>query len=355
MAPIGTVTYRDGQTVYAFGHPLDGAGRRSLILEDAYVYYVVSNPGIGDSTSYKLASPGHIVGTLSSDTPNAVIGTVGASPPMVPVDATARDLDTGRVLSLRTLAADETDVGMPLGSSITALIGPLEIGQAATEIYDGAPANESGRMCLSVSVRELSGPLRFCNRYVSTGVPGDGTEVPPPLALSTSADAGTALGLIDAVQFARLHVTHVSAQIDARRGLDESQIVSAHARLRVHPGSRVRVSLVVREYRGSLRRITFPVRIPSDVNGRVVVRIVAAGSAGTSAADALAAALGAALTGMSSGPPPPATPAALRKAFSAVGVYDGLELKIKGHKARHIYRDPAQLITGGAKLVFRVG
>jgi hypothetical protein len=217
VGAIGTVTYRDGQTVYAFGHPLDGAGRRALILEDAYVYYVVNNPGVSDGTSYKLASPGHIVGTLSSDTPNAVIGTVGAPPPMVPIDVTARDLDTGHVLSLRTLAADETDVGMPLGSSISALIGPLEVGQAATQIYNGAPANESGRMCLSVSVREMRSPLRFCNRYVSTGVPGDGTEVPPALALSTSADAGTALGLIDAVQFARLHVGHISAEIDARR------------------------------------------------------------------------------------------------------------------------------------------
>jgi hypothetical protein len=44
LGAAGTVTYVDGQTVYAFGHELDGAGRRSLLLQDAYVYYVVNNP-----------------------------------------------------------------------------------------------------------------------------------------------------------------------------------------------------------------------------------------------------------------------------------------------------------------------
>ena len=38
MGAVGTVTYVDGPTVYAFGHELDGAGRRSLLLQDAYVY-----------------------------------------------------------------------------------------------------------------------------------------------------------------------------------------------------------------------------------------------------------------------------------------------------------------------------
>ena len=63
MGAVGTVTYVDGQTVYAFGHELDGAGRRSLLLQDAYVYYVVNNPDPTTAPSYKLASPGHTEGT----------------------------------------------------------------------------------------------------------------------------------------------------------------------------------------------------------------------------------------------------------------------------------------------------
>jgi hypothetical protein len=66
LGAVGTVTYVDGQTVYAFGHELDGAGRRALLLQDAYVYYVVGNPDPTIAPSFKLASPGHTLGTLSS-------------------------------------------------------------------------------------------------------------------------------------------------------------------------------------------------------------------------------------------------------------------------------------------------
>src|SRR6185436_13641288 len=41
---IGTVTFRDGDTVYGFGHGFDAAGQRALQLADAYVFTVVGNP-----------------------------------------------------------------------------------------------------------------------------------------------------------------------------------------------------------------------------------------------------------------------------------------------------------------------
>ena len=49
LGAVGTVTYRDGDRVWAFGHALDGLGRRSLFLTDAYVFGVIQNPlGIPD-------------------------------------------------------------------------------------------------------------------------------------------------------------------------------------------------------------------------------------------------------------------------------------------------------------------
>ncbi len=65
---VGTVTYVDGAKVYAFGHPYTGTGRRSLLLQDAWVYAVVDNPlGSEDAASFKLAAPGHDVGALTYD------------------------------------------------------------------------------------------------------------------------------------------------------------------------------------------------------------------------------------------------------------------------------------------------
>ena len=174
MGAVGTVTYVDGQTVYAFGHELDGAGRRSLLLQDAYVYYVVNNPDPTETPSYKLALPGHTLGTLSRATPRTRSSVrLGPPPPAVPG---RRDRPRPRhrpSLSLDTQVADETGVGLPLGASLVDAIAPIEVAQAATEIYDGPPANESGSMCLRIYLRESRTPLGFCNRYVGTGVPGD--------------------------------------------------------------------------------------------------------------------------------------------------------------------------------------
>jgi hypothetical protein len=360
LGAVGTVTYRDGSTVYAFGHELDGAGRRSLLLQDAYVYDVVSNPNVGLDTSYKLAAPGHTLGTLTSDTPNAVIGNVGSPPTLIPVRVTARDLDTGNTMSLLSGVADETDVGLPLGTSSLDMIAPLEVGQAATSIFDGPPASESGQMCFRIDLRESRLPLQFCNRYVGTGAPGDGSLAPPELALATTTDVSTALGLLDQVQFEALHVTRVLASVTAQRGLAQGTIVAAHAPLRVKAGRDVSARLVVRVFRGPLRTLSFRIRIPPRAHGALTATIRGPSSQGQggNAANSLAGLAAALSTSLgagssTSGPGPPSI-AALRKAFDGIASYDGLKVGFGRGRARPVYRDPSLLINGHATLAFLV-
>jgi hypothetical protein len=355
LGGVGTVTYVDGANVYAFGHPFDNVGRRSLLLEDAYVYAVVSNPNTDFSTSYKLALPGHVEGTLTSDTPNAVVGQVGAPPKLIPVHVAARDLDTGHTVTEDTFVADETDVGLPIGSSLIGSVGPLAVAQAVIDIYDGAPANESGRMCLRVTIRESPQPLQLCNRYVGTGGSGFG---PPFLASGAMGDVGTALGLVDQVRFAALHVTGVVASIDVHRGLAEATIVKATAPRRVKPGHAVKVSLLVRLYRGPLRTITLPLRIPASAHGVLTATLRGGGSgpsSGPTGPGAALQSLAAAFAGGPAGPPSaaPTSLAALRKAFTGVASYDGIQVSFgRQHKQSEAYRDPALLILGQATIRF---
>jgi hypothetical protein len=354
LGAIGTVTYRNGSTVYAFGHELDGAGRRSLLLQDAYVYDVIGNPSPGANTSYKLAVPGHTVGTVSSDTPAAVLGTVGSPPPTIPVDVTARDDDTGATLTLSSQVADETGVGLPLGVSSIDLVVPLEVAQAATQIFNGPPANETGHLCLTVTIRESRAPFRFCNRYVGTGTPGDAGEDPPEVATLAAGDVVNALGALDDETFATLHVTGVTGQLSVSRGLAEGEIVAAHARSHVRRGQRVIVRLRVRRYRGPLTTMAFPVRIPRTARGRLVAKISNPSGGGAGSLQQLLRALTEALGGGAGGSGPPHTIAALRKAFAATSTYDGLAVRFGHRKRVRAFRDPALLVTGSAKLAFRV-
>jgi hypothetical protein len=356
MGAVGTVTYTDGQTVYAFGHELDGAGRRSLLLQDAYVYYVVANPEPTFAPSYKLATPGHTVGTLTSDTPNAVIGTVGASPPVIPVEVSARDLNTGNAIDQVSQVADEAAIGQPLGSSQVGVVAPLAVAQAGIQIYDGAPAAESGRLCLSVYLRGSGRPLGFCNRYVGIGSAGDAGFAPPELAAASSSDVGTAFGLIDQVQATRVHVSRVVAHLEAERGLAEATILGHGASQQVRPGQRVELRLVVRPYGGGRRTVAFPLRIPRGAHGRlrVIVHGPSSSSVGGSALG-LPAALVAALGAGGTAPLPPAPSiAALRRQIAGLANYDGLWVRLPGRPARHVYRDPALLITGRTVLSFEV-
>jgi hypothetical protein len=289
-----------------------------------------------------------------------VIGQLGAPPASVPVDVTVRDLDTGHSLALDTQVADETDVGLPLGASQVDAIAPLEVAQAATQIYDGPPANESGRMCLKIYLRETRAPLGFCNRYVGTGAPGDAGLAPPELATAAATDVSAAFSALERVDFAALHVEHVVAHVDAQRGLAEGSIVGARAPMRVRAGQLVKLRLQVRTYRGGVRNFGFRVRIPRGASGPIALTIKGPTlPPGTgSSTQGLAGALTSLLSSASAGPPPSLTEISslpeLRQAVAGLATYDGLYASFDGHGKRPVYRSRSLLITGRATVPFVV-
>ena len=122
---VGTVTYVDGDKVYAFGHPYSGAGRRSLLLQDAWVYTVIDNPlGTADAVSAKLAAPGHDLGTLTYDGRDGVAGLLGAPPPTTALTVRTRNAQTGASRVAHARVADEGEVGLPDGVSPIVLTAP---------------------------------------------------------------------------------------------------------------------------------------------------------------------------------------------------------------------------------------
>ena len=93
IGAVGTVAYRDGNAIYAFGHSLDALGRRSLFMQDAYVFSIIGNPvGVPDlgAQTYKLTSSGgHVLGAITNDTLSAISGTLGKGPASIPLRVTA--------------------------------------------------------------------------------------------------------------------------------------------------------------------------------------------------------------------------------------------------------------------------
>src|SRR3954453_17009624 len=223
VGAVGTVAYVDGDRVWGFGHPFENSGMRSLLLQDAYVYTVISNPNVGDDTgsTYKLAAVGHDIGTISNDASAAVVGRTGAPTPTIPVRIYSEDADTGKRDTLAASGVDETDAGTPTGSSALSFVGPLALAQGASEVLRSAPGKLIGSVCFRIAVRERKKPFRVCNRYASALAPPDpgagATRPRPPaagpgggrhiVAAGAASDALSALTELDDYKPRGLHVT----------------------------------------------------------------------------------------------------------------------------------------------------
>jgi hypothetical protein len=344
---IGTVTYRDGDVVYGFGHPLDSAGRRALLLQDAYVFTVIGNPlDIGIATSYKLAAPGHTVGTLTNDAPAGVVGTVGAAPRTVPLTVRVTDSDTGARVVQRTQLVDEVDLGDPEGENLLSTIAAIAVAQAVGSAYNGAPAQETGRMCMAIHLRELSRPLRSCRRHV-TEEPLD-PELPPPVAMAMGDDLGSALDPIARARFRALHLTRIDVSATIERGLRLATIRSARLARRVlRPGQRVGVTLRVRLLRGPMRTLRCTMRIPGGIRpGERTLRIVGTPAGDFGGGGDLVSLIEELFGGGSSGAQ---SMGEVLASFAALSRWDGVYAQIGGRRVR-LCRSPQVRIDGRAVL-----
>jgi hypothetical protein len=348
LGAIGTIAYADGANVWMFGHPLDGAGRRSLFLQDAYIHTVINNPvGAEELSTYKLGAAGNDVGTITGDGLNAVGGIVGALPPSYPVRVFARDRDTGHSRGLRMLVADEGDVGRPLGISILGIAGAGAIAEAATSVLRGAPARQSGDMCVTITLRESKQPMRFCERYAINA------EGPNALAGSVAADFTQAAALIDAYVFGTLHPTNVEVGLRLRRGLRQAFIVDATGPSSVRRGKRMKLRLELRRTATGARFTrTISLRVPGDLQpGTRTIKLE--GTDADAGADPNGDSELNFLFGPDAEAEPPQTVDELRAAIEDLERYDGVTATIGGREIR-AHRDPNLRISGDARVSVRI-
>lgn len=81
IAASGTVTFRDGDRIYAFGHPFLSLGASDMPMSETAVVTVIPNL----NNSFKLSVPGAMMGSISQDRSSGVFGQLGQVPKMIPV------------------------------------------------------------------------------------------------------------------------------------------------------------------------------------------------------------------------------------------------------------------------------
>lgn len=328
---VGTVSYVDGDKVWGFGHPLEGTGRRSLFLQDAYVFSIINNPvGVEGATTYKLAALGHDVGILSGDGFSAVAGRLNVLPDRFGMKIVATDQDTGRQRVSNVQIADETALQLPSGASPLALVGSSAVAQAAASILGSSPSRQTGEMCARIEVRESRKPFRFCNRYLVRGAT-DGEE-----GLGTGgpmvSDFIEAVTVLDEFNFRTLHVTGVEVNLKVRRGLKQAFLLDVRGPSVVRRGRKARVRVKLQEVRGKPYWRTISVYVPRNVPSGE--RLLVLEGTASDAAAGLEVDLGELLFGSGEGEEAeepdeagPRTVRELREIISGLNRYDGVSAR----------------------------
>jgi len=353
---VGTVTYVDGDKVYAFGHPFTGTGRRSLLMQDAWVYTVVDNPlGLESAVSTKLAAPGHDLGAITYDGRNGVAGRIGAPPPTTALTVTARNGATGATRVSRAQVADEADVGLPDGVSPIVLVAPMAASQAAYTALDGSPVLQTARICMRLTIAQLPKPTGFCRRYVGA-FGGDQATAGGPFVT----DLATALTDLDLFSYGTPRLTRVDLSLTVQPGLQQALLRSVDAPAVLRRGQEARIVLHLQRYRGERFTRVARLRVPRDAPlGRVEVAVVGTALDDAVGGDDIEIVLGDEGTN-DGGDAGPRTYAGLSDKIRALAGYDGVRARIRrvggggATRPQRLLRDPQVRISGTAETTARV-
>lgn len=228
---FGTVTYVDGDTVLAYGHPALLQGATSMYLTNVWV------TGVWPSaySPYKMGYPTAVRGTFTQDRSAGVMGVTGELPAETPVFSRATDADSG------SEAADVTYLTSSLldsGESQSYVYGAAST--AAAKLYDADHTPGSADTTTTVVVESAGETYTV----VMTNVVDSSYDVVSALAW----DADEAVyQLLSVLSEGIEHPHFVSVSLDARitTGRRAARIVDVNTLEPLHEGdNRVRVSLL---------------------------------------------------------------------------------------------------------------
>ncbi|HXL03227.1 MAG: hypothetical protein GX872_02565 [Firmicutes bacterium] len=237
---LGTVTYRKGDLVIAFGHDVLLKGDAGYIATGAEVHHVVTSI----LKPYKIGSPLDVVGKVTQDRSKGVLVRLDETPKTIPVALTVRDKDTGRVEMFR---ADIIDDELLMGKLVWSFV--LEcLDSTIDRIGQG-----TGRVKFEIHTENLEKPISRENMFFSP--------------VDISAISGVELldilfALVDN-EFAKASVTGIKADVEVEERRQTARIVQAEAsKAIVSPGETCEIKVRLHPYRGVPEVKGINVRIP---------------------------------------------------------------------------------------------
>ena len=254
MTATGTLTYRRGNRIVAFGHPFLNIGPVDAPMFSAYIHDLLPSY----SESEKLGSPVRMVGAFSQDRPFSVGGKIGAPPTLVPVTVRITDRALGRDRLFHAAILRH-----PL---LTPVLAPSAAATAIDNVH-GFPGDVMATVETEVVADEV-GTIRHTNRVYDASAISD----------AATGDLQTIVALLSSNPFYPVGIRSVTLHVTIDRGRQTAQVERVFLKqTRFEPGDTVEVGVVLKPYKQERIYRTLKVKIPPATPPGVLPLIVQGG------------------------------------------------------------------------------
>jgi len=255
LAATGTVTWVDGDSVLAFGHPFLSMGPIEMPMARADVLTVL--PSV--YRSFKFSDTGAVIGSVTQDRSTGILGTFGTRAAMVPI--TVR-------ISSDEIPAQTYRFEAVHNPMLTPVLAAIAIDNVLTTLE-----KRSGERTLV-----WKSAIKTPGRDVRWDTVFSG--------LQAREEAVTSLALLAnylmANEFRDLSILGIDVEIRHSDRLQSGRIVNVEAgKERFRAGERVPIRVDVVDFRGGSRRVTLDLDVPRDTPPGPLTVFIGDGNAAT--------------------------------------------------------------------------
>ena len=237
MAATGTVTWVEGENVLAFGHPFLSMGPVEMPMADSDVIGVL--PSL--YRSFKFASAGKVLGSITQDRSTGILGSFGTEAKMVPVRVS---------IESENLPVQKFNFQVVRNSMLTPILAATAIDTTLSTLEKSVGERT---LVWKSSIRTPGRTVRFDSVFSGMSAKDQAVSA---MALLTN--------YLMANEFHDLAIDGIDVAIEHSDVLKNARITDVvPEKDRVRPGETVPLEVSLQDFRGSTRRISLSLPVPA--------------------------------------------------------------------------------------------
>ncbi|MGH9441397.1 MAG: SpoIVB peptidase S55 domain-containing protein [Thermoanaerobaculia bacterium] len=237
MAATGTVTWVEGSNVLAFGHPFLSMGPVEMPMADSEVIGIL--PSL--YRSFKFASTGRVLGSITQDRSTGILGSFGTEAKMVPVHVS---------IASENLPVQRFNFRVVRNSMLTPILAATAIDTTLSTLEKSVGERT---IVWKSAIRTPGRTIRFDSVFSGMAAKDQAVSA---MALLTN--------YLMANEFHDLAIDGIDVAIEHSDVLKNARITGVVAtKDRVRPGETVPLFVSLQDFRGSTRRVALSLPVPA--------------------------------------------------------------------------------------------